>query len=363
MTQNPLEHLHLQAGAQLSSDQPRVPLRFGTDLEKEYWRVARGAGLFDMSHRGRFQLAGKDAIDWMNSLVTNDVKALRPGTGVSAVLTTPKGRVIDVLTLLLSNELFLVDTHASRRGVVVSWMQRYLIREDVRISDVTEDTCELWLRGPRVARVIEALGGPDPESLPALGHCRVAVADAAVYFIKHVDALGLGFDFILRAEDAPRVYSQILAAGAPYDLARAGLESYETLRLEAGMPEVGSELSEDVNPLEAGLFGAVSFKKGCYVGQEVVARLNTYQKVMRQVTGFVLPEGAAASANDAVLIDGKEIGRISSCGHSFKLGVPIALGYVKSTYAEAGRRVTIQAARGPVDARMATLPFALAAKE
>jgi folate-binding protein YgfZ len=327
------------------------------ELEREYNDVVAHAGLFDMSDRGRLQLSGKDALEWLNSLITNDVKALRPGMGMRAVLTTPKGRVIDDLVVLLSPDLFLVGTDATTRAKVRDWFARYIIREDVQVNDVTDGTAELWLRGPSVARVIEALGGPDPESLPAWGHCRVAVGSAAVMFVKTVDALGLGFNFILRAEDLAAVRAEILSAGAPVGLHAARPATYEALRLEAGLPAVAKELSEEVNPLEAGLWSSVSFKKGCYVGQEVVARLNTYHKVTRQLAGFVLEDGAPAGATGRVLADGKEIGRVTSSGWSPKLRRPIALGFLKSTHAEPGRQVVIEASEQALSAQVSALPF------
>src|SRR5262245_10220434 len=122
MAKNPLEDLHLRAGASLDDgSDPRVPPQFEKDAEREYREVSTHAGLFDMSHRGRLQLSGKDAIEWLNSLVTNDVKALVPGAGLRAVLTTPKGRVLDDLTLLLSPDLFLVGTDATTRKKVLEW--------------------------------------------------------------------------------------------------------------------------------------------------------------------------------------------------------------------------------------------------
>src|SRR5262245_13027114 len=205
-----------------------------SELEREYFDVVAHAGLFDRSSRGRFQLAGKDALEWLNSLITNDMKSLRPGTGMRAVLTTPKGRVIDDLVVLLAADLLLVGTDASTRDKVRDWFARYIIREDVQVTDVTSSTAELWLRGPHVARVIEALGGPDPETLAAWSHCRVAVGPAAVIFVKTMDALGLGFNFILRAEDLAAVRAEILAAGGPVGLRAAGSATYEALRLEAG---------------------------------------------------------------------------------------------------------------------------------
>jgi len=328
-----------------------------SELEREYFDVVAHAGLFDMSSRGRFQLSGKDALEWLNSLITNDMKALRPGTGMRAVLSTPKGRVIDDLVVLLAADLLLVGTDASTRDKVRDWFARYIIREDVQVSDVTSSTAELWLRGPQVARVIEALGGPDPETLAAWSHCRVAVGQAAVMFVKTMDALGLGFNFILRAEDAPAVRAEILAAGGPLGLRAAGPGTYETLRLEAGLPAVAKELSEEVNPLEAGLWSSVSFKKGCYVGQEVVARLNTYHKVTRQIAGFVLGESAPLDATGRVLADGKEVGRVTSSGWSPKLGRAIALGYLKSTHAEPGRQVVIETSAHPLPAEVSALPF------
>ena len=292
-------------------------------------RAATSAlALADRSHTGRLKLTGEDALDLLNRLSTNKLDDLPPGGVTGSVLTTNKGRVIDLLFIARQDDHLLVLTSPDTRSRVAEWIDFYTFVEDVEITDITQDTAMLTLLGASPADAHPALA--------ALPPCVSATAD-----IDGVRALAIRSDFdlfgapridlIAPLSHAIRLRDALIARGTAPITAPA----LDLLRIERGIPAHPHELSEDYNPLEAGLWEFISFNKGCYIGQEVVARLNAYDKIQRHLVALSWQSPDAPAPQAALYAADRRIGALTSVAPPDS-GNPIGLGYVRKAYAEPG---------------------------
>jgi tRNA-modifying protein YgfZ len=291
--------------------------------------VRARCGLADRSELARLMATGPDILDLLHRLSTGDVKGLRPGEGRPTVLTSAKGRIVERLFVHhLGPDGVLLVAGPGAAARVLAHLKKFTFAEDTGLSDVTGTTAAYAVVGPLWAEAARAAGLPDLAPFGAAA-CAVGGAPAHVVRTNGFDANGMlvvcGRDAALRAESA------LVAAAGSIGGAAVDAPTLEAWRVLERLPAPGHELTEDHNPLEAGLRDAVSFTKGCYVGQEVVARLNTYDKVARKLVRLDLAPGASAPATGAaVRHDGREIGVITSAvqlpgGHE-----AVALAYVKS---------------------------------
>ena len=339
----PLHEAQKRAGAVFATfDGWQLPQSFGNTLE-EYWAAREGVALSDRSSYGRLRIRGKDALDLLNRLSSNKVIDLPQGEGASTVLTSNKGRIIDLLLVINMGDELLVITSPQTPAKVIEWLDLYTFGEDITVEDITEETSLLSLTGPRA----EDLLGPDASALPLYGVGQVSIQDIQLPVIR-TDALGIiSYDLLATASQAEKVWDALVQAGA----VAVGEEALEMVRVEQGVPRYGREMGEEFNPLEAGLNSSISYDKGCYIGQEVVLRLNTYKKVQKHLMGIAFEEGKPETATH-LEVEGKDVGSLTSVVDSPLLGHALALGYVKSSFAEAGQefdvRIGDRLARGKV---------------
>jgi len=289
----------------------------------------------DRSELGRLVGTGPDLLGLIHRLSTGDVKDLLPGQGRETVLTSAKGRIVERLSAHhLGDEgvLLVAGPHAAPR--VLAHLQKFTFAEQTGLTDQTAATFAFALIGPRWADAAEAAG------LPALAPFGVATSEVDGARVHAARTNGFNSEGLLvvgAVGDADRVRSALLAAAADAGGAAIGAQDLEAWRILNGLPGAGHELTEAHNPLEAGLRDAVSFTKGCYVGQEVVARLNTYGKVARTVVRLELSDGGPAPAEgSAVLHGGKPIGTVTSAILPQGRAAAVALAYVKSRELPAG---------------------------
>jgi tRNA-modifying protein YgfZ len=284
--------------------------------------------LADRSDLGRILAEGKDLLDLLHRLSTGDVKGLAPGEGRPTVLTTNKGRIVERLFAhhLGSAGVLLVGSSGSAPSVIAH-LDRYTFTEETGLLDVTGAWAQLSLVGPAARDAAAAAGLPVPR--PG-GSVEAEVAGARVRVLGEDGASLEGLSLALPAERSGDVWSWLTGAVEQAGGRPAGSQALEAWRILRGFPSGGAELTEEHNPLEAGLRDDVSFTKGCYVGQEVVARLNTYDKVSRRLVRLSLPAGAAVPARGTpVLRDDRAVGAITSACLPPGRSAPAALAYVK----------------------------------
>ncbi len=303
----------------------------------------------DRSDRGRLRLTGKDRQSFLQGMVTNDVARLAPGQGCYAFLLDATGHVLaDVRVLCLENSL-LLDVEPGMASFVAETLDRYLIMEKVRITDVTEELRQYTLVGAEAPDVLAHFGidgaADWQEGDNAAREIQGETVTAAAAHLAPVPA----FDIYLPPSADGGTLLQ--AQGAAAHTAQA----LDSLRIEAGIPRYGQDIDRRVLAPETGQQKrAINYRKGCYIGQEIVARIDARGHTNRSFTGFYLaPDESLPAPETPVTVDGREVGRITSAAFSPTLGVPIALGYLRQEYLEPGTRVTISGQW----ADTASLPF------
>ena len=341
-TGTPLSDRHHAAGARLGQIDGRdVPASFG-NFDVEYAALTTGVAVLDRSHMGRVVATGGDALDLINRFSTNETIGLTDGDVVVTVLTSDIGRVMELITIVKRSATeSVLMTGAGAEEMVVEWLDRYNFGEDCEFSVVTSDSAQLTISGPDVA----GLGVPLPQAGCAID---ADIGGVAVEFVRVAGPALDSYEILVGdSAGAGTVWDALFDAGAT----PVGEDAFNVVRVERGLPARVSELSDRVNPLEAGLEPYVNFTKGCYMGQEVIARLDTYDKIQRHLVGLVsethVPAGSSLRSGD------REIGRVTSAVTSPALGRAIALAYVRKGHAEPG--TTLESDSGPVE--VVGLPF------
>jgi tRNA-modifying protein YgfZ len=309
--------------------------------ESEYEAAIAGCGVVDRSERGKLALTGADAKSFLQGQVSNDVESLTAGTGCYAALLTPKGKMLGDLRILDTGSELLLDTERVALQELFNMIRRFSIGYDVELHKRTVQRGLLSLLGPR-ADAVAAIDG-----LAEVEHSHVA-AEIAGISVRAIRT-DVGIDLLCDAADTEALGAAVQRAGA----VPVSAEVADCVRIERGRPRYGIDLDDSVIPQEAGLNErAVSFTKGCYVGQETVARLHYRGKPNRHLRGLQL--SGVAAPGDEIRFDGRLVGRLASIAQSPALG-PVALALVRRE-APPGSRVTVGADQ--VGALVVELPFA-----
>ncbi|HET6571211.1 MAG TPA: glycine cleavage T C-terminal barrel domain-containing protein [Solirubrobacterales bacterium] len=309
------------------------------ELDAQYRQLREECGLLERSERGKLIVSGPEAAEYLQGQLTNDVEALAPGEGQYAALLDRKGHMqADMRVLRTADEDFWIDTEASALEAARRHLEMYKVGREVSVADVSGERAILSLIGPRSVEVAGTAALPEFACEPT----EIAGVECLAV------GTGAGIDLIAKAAGAAKLREALLAAGA----AEVGAEAAEVLRIEAGTPRFGAEMSAETMPAEAGIVErAVSFTKGCYIGQEPVARLHYKGRPNRHLRGLEL--SAPASVGEALRLGEKEVGRIGSAALSPARG-PIALAVVRRE-AEPGSELAV--GEDGVTARVVDLPF------
>lgn len=331
------------AGAEFVEDgATRRPLNYG-DTSAEYEAARRAAVVIDLSHRGRLRVTGRDRLDLIHRLTTNDMRDLHPGQGIPNLFLTNKGRIVEMFDVLAGAEDLQLLLLSSNAPGVAKWIEQFTFAEDVVVTDTTSETAEFGVFGPAAAAILGDAGAA-VDDLRGRDHREAEIGGVRVRVGGAAPLAGGGYRIVSARHEGPRVWEAVAGGGARFGLRPAGAEVEEILRIEAAMPAPGRELSERWNPLEAELYHAISFTKGCYVGQEVVARLNTYEKVQRALRGLRVAGDQVPRSGSRVLASSAEAeaGQVTSAVRSPGLGAILALAYVERKYSEAGTTLAVE---------------------
>jgi folate-binding protein YgfZ len=311
------------------------------DNSRGYAALRGGAGLIERTDTGRIALTGADRRSYLQGLLTNDIEALTPGTGCYAAMLTAQGRMITDMRVLELGEAVQLDVPRALTQAVYEHLDRFVFSEDVKVADVTDAHGEVGLYGPAALDILVKAGtqGGAPGAL--YGITRIQIAGVAARLVRSDDFGVQGFGILVASADAPAVMAALAAAGG----ITVEESDLETVRIELGRPRFGADLDTDVIPLEAGLEArAISRSKGCYVGQEVIVRVQDrgHGRVARRLVGLALDASAALPERGAPIeADGRAIGRVTSAAWSPSLARPIALGYVHRDFVAAGTHVLL----------------------
>jgi folate-binding protein YgfZ len=329
-----------------------------SDPAAEYQAARQAAITVDLSLRGRVRVDGRDRLDLLQRLTTSDMAGLSPGRGIQNLFLTSKGRIIEFFDLLAFEdhlELFLASTDAP---AIVEWIGKYVFMEDVTPTDSTADTFGFEIYGPQAAATLAAAGA-EVTGLSDRDHRAATVGGTGVVVGAAEPIAGAGYRLSGARADSAGVWQALLDAGTPLGLRAASAPTLEILRVEAGIPAAGHELSEQWNPLEAELGHAISVTKGCYTGQEVVARLANYKKVQRGLRGLRVLGQTIPPLGSQVVAGKERVGTVTSAVRSPALGSILALAYIDSEQCTPGTRLAVEIeSRGEfMDAEVLESPF------
>ncbi len=319
-------------------------------VAKEYAAAQTGCVIVDAAW-GRVRVTGKNRVDFLHRMSTNDLLKLQVGQGSATVFTTPIARIIDRTVVYVREHEVLMLTSRGNQGRVLQWLRKYIFfNDDVQLQDVTEELGLVSLYGATVHALLQSITDEDFSTLP-LHHWHATQLAVGEALIARADPIGEGGFHVLFAKAAQKSIPQVLNEAGAVSI---GAETYQILRVEAGHPEFGHELGDDYIPLEANLWSDVSFSKGCYTGQEIIARMESRQRLAKQLVGLRFEGEVTLPAQ--LFSDEHEAGAVTSVAHSPVLGW-IGLGYVKTMFAAPGQWLQARHTGQAVHTQVSGLPL------
>jgi folate-binding protein YgfZ len=349
MPTTPLHDRLAAAGARFSDYLGAESAAAFGDSRREYVELRSGAGIYDLGWRAKIVATGADRVRWMNGMVTNNIRDLAAGHGNYNFLLNAQGRILADMYIYNRGDYLLMDTARWQAPKLLEVMNKYIIMDDVELTEISEKLTSLAVQGPRAREVLRDAG--------------FSFADAEPFQVQDITWNDIGVSVTRVAGDISHTYEIWLApdnAGAAWDaLMRSGAnpvgtEALEMFRLAAGIPRYGQDISERYLPQETDQEQALNFKKGCYIGQEIVERIHSRALLHRKLTGFVV-DGPPPAPGAKIQQDAKEVGEVTSA-----LTVPgsngdrtLALGYVRTEALAAGKEFKV----GGVRAIAQLLPY------
>jgi aminomethyltransferase len=360
MTSTPtaLHATHEAAGAQFTDFSGWwMPLRYDSDLT-EHHRVRQGVGLFDLSHMAEIMVTGAKAAEFLDYALSATHSTMEPGRAKYSLILAPDGGILDDLIVYrLGHDSFLVVANAGNRHTVFDALSDRSGRFGVDVVDRTDQTVMVALQGPDSQHVLQALGHLDvTQPLDGLGYYRTTTATWSGHDVQ-IARTGYtgedGFELYIDKDAGVALWEALMSAGAPWDLAPCGLAARDTLRLEAGMPLYGHELTADIHPVQAGLGRSVDKSKAEFVGKGSEPAPGA-----RVLVGITAQGRRAARADYPVTdVEGNVIGVVTSGALSPSLGYPIHLAYVDEDFSDPGTELMLDVRGTPLPGTITRLPF------
>ena len=314
----------------------------------EYQLAQREAVYFLYPESGLLSVSGPDRVDFIQRQTTNDVRKAQAGAALTSVMTSATARILDVLTLIVQDDRLLALTLPGQAADTAAFLKsKIFFMDNVEVNDHSADYFRLDIEGPTAAKALAQLGIDSPPAID--GHCIVELDGVPMHLIG---IRGLtsetGYHLVGPRPQQDAVLRQLLAANCP----ALSATSREILRIEAGRPGPTTELTQNYTPLETGLAWTLSHTKGCYTGQEVIARQVNYDKITKQIVRLTL--SALPQPGDKLRAAGKNAGTITSVAHSPQRG-PLALAILKRPHFENGTQLTIENDENTIEATVETI--------
>jgi folate-binding protein YgfZ len=310
-----------------------------------------GAGLIDLSSRGRLRVSGSEATMFLNGLITNDMKTLAENRWMPAAFPTVQGRLIGAVRVVRLKDAFVIDTDAESHEAVLKTVSRFTLAGDFHVKDLTSETALLSVQGKRAVEVVEKVLKTSVSDLPRDGVLETNWQNTPVTIIRATHTAEDGFDILIDSTQGAQLRQALIDADAQV----VSPDVFEVLRIEAGIARFGHDVDETNVVTETNLDDAVSYTKGCYVGQEIIVRIKHRGHVAKKLTGLRFQTEKRIEPGTIIKsTDGKEIGKLTSTAFSPKLEATIGLGYVRYEFLNPGTTVVIEP---EIQATTAELPF------
>jgi aminomethyltransferase len=361
LIRTPLHDRHVALGARMVPFAGwEMPVQY-SGIIREHQAVRSSAGLFDLGHMGQVDVRGPGALDYLQSITTNDVSALGPGDAQYSLLPNERGGVIDDIIVYRrpDGDGYMVVVNASNRVKDVAWMRQQAQRSnvDVSVEDISARTGMIAIQGPRAEAITQRLSSADLSTLGSFAWRPAEIAGIPAMVARTGYTGEDGFEIYTDGRQIGEVWDALLQEGAREGLVPVGLGARDTLRLEARMPLYGQELAGDIGPLEAGLGWAVKLDKGDFVGREPIAAMKEAGPPRRTVGFKLLERSGSPRSHYPVQVDGREIGHVTSGAMSPTLGENVGLALIEREYAGVGKALEVVIRDRPVPAVQVKTPF------
>jgi len=361
MNKTALNRIHQALGGIFTSSDGRETVRSYGDPVAEHRAVRTHAGMIDRSDRGKLRLIGKDRVEFLHGMVTNDIKKLTAGSGLYAVFTTDKAKMLSDGRIYCLPDAFWIDVEPGAVGKIHKHLDKYTLASDVTVEQLTDAFGLISIYGPATPEILLPFLSPGPLPAEEYSTARMSIEEVSILGARNEITGETGFDLYVPMDKTADVWNRLLKAGGPHGLRPVGTEALNMLRIEAGVPKYGVDMDESNFPMETGLEKtAISYTKGCYIGQETIARADAQGRMSKHLSGLVLagetvPDKGRMiqSPPQAAGTDGKSVGIVTSAVTSPTLGKVIAMGYVHRDFTEPGSKVQIDG----ISAEVVSLPF------
>ena len=352
-----LHDVHERAGANfIEVRDQQIPADYG-DIRAELDATTKNVALLDRSYLGKIAVKGQDALDLLNRISTNDLQYLAVGTMCDTVFASPKGRLIDYCRVINSGDDLILIGSFFHVNHLIEWINRFIILEDAQVTDVSADYSWLTLIGPYSKIFLGQLTNKtltDNEEAIWLD-----IKGKNFPVLKNMSFKYPAYNLFFRNTDARSIISTLLDHLKSFKGQLIGDTAFQIIRVESGMPDWGTEITQDYNPHEARLTQAVSFTKGCYTGQEVIARLDTYDKVQKYLMIVELSEKLSEMVPLEIFIDEEQVGYLTSYTYNPVTGKSLGLAYIKKMYTtENDLYVEVQTEKSKIPAKLRIPPQA-----
>ena len=377
-----LHEFHHRLGARFAELNGAEMVNDYGDWLAEYAALRQSAGVLDLSFRSRICLTGADRVRFLHGQVTNDVKRLRVGEGCYAAITTNKGKMESDLNIFCLADELLLDFEPGLTRKISQRLEKFIVADEVQVVDVAADYGLLSVQGPKAEEVVSMIGLIGRDALPRVqadqqvGPTILKISDATlgeIYLVNHPRLASFplpakrgegenmlsGFELFIPHSSLGAMADKLIAAAKQIGGRACGWQAFDTARIEAGIPRFGADMDETNLPLECGIENsAISYKKGCYIGQEVINRIHSFGHVAKELRGLRLTDDLESlpQRRDKLFYQGKEVGYITSAVKSPDYG-NIALGYVRREANQIGTGLILKTVTGERTVKIVSLPF------
>jgi glycine cleavage system T protein len=335
-----------------------VPAHYG-DVAAEHRAVREAAGLADLSHRGKVRVTGDDRVKWLQSIISNDILPLTPGQGRYSSFLTHKGKMLTYFRLYMQTDAVMLEDVGEIGETTFQTLRKFLLYgTKAKMENCAESWGLLLVSGPKAIQVIQSAFGVEVTDVKPANFVTAQIGGSHALVIRTEETGETDIEILIPATGLVAAWTSLLEAGAPFGIKPIGRHALEALRMEAGLPKAGPDLNEEIVPPEANLEGkAFSLSKGCYPGQEVVARMDTYGNVRRHLVGLVMKDSTLPLKGAKLFSGDREVGWISSAVHSPQLGKVIAFGFPLRDFSAPDTTLSVEINGTRHEATVHALPF------
>jgi aminomethyltransferase len=344
MKHSRLHQQHTQLGATFEEITGwEMPMHYG-DIAAEHRAVREAVGIADLSHRGKLRVTGEDRVKWLQSVISNDILPLQPGQGRYSSLLTHKGKMLTYFRLYVQSDAVTVEDVGEIGEATFQALRKFLLYgTKAKVENCAENWGLLLISGPKAAQVVQSAFGVDVSDVKPVDFVTAQIGGQQALVLRTEETGAVDIEILLPADSLVIAWTSAMQAGAKSGIRAIGTQAREALRMEAGLPKAGPDLNEEIVPPEANLEGkAFSLNKGCYPGQEVVARMDTYGNVRRKLVGLVMADPVIPPHRAKLYSGDREVGWISSAVHSPQFNKTLAFGFPLRDFGTAGAELTVE---------------------